>query len=96
MSVWRENPTAELRFDADGRWWQELPQDDKWVHLGFSPAPQTAWQTFWHHVYHGLLMHYALLAVLAFAWRQRHSFRDEGGLQPHIEQSWEVEYVECG
>jgi hypothetical protein len=91
MSVWRENPTAEIRW-LDGRWWQELPGDDEWVHLGFCPAPTNAWQTFCYHVWHGLLMRYPLWDILTFSWQNRFSFLEAGGLEPSFEM--EVSHAE--
>jgi hypothetical protein len=71
--VTRENPHAELR-EMDGRWWQELPGDPAWIHLGFAPTPRGPWRTFAHHLLHGLLMGYRWRPCLRFAWRHRNSF----------------------
>lgn len=70
-TVMRSEPRAELR-EIDGRWWQELPDDSRYVHLGFCPTPTGARQTFIHHMCHGIMMGYPLFDVLAYAWRHRY------------------------
>ncbi len=75
MTVRRENPVAELRL-VDGRWWSEhIANDPNWIALGYAPRPHTTWQTFRHHVLHGLLMGYRLMPVLAWSWLNRESWR---------------------
>jgi hypothetical protein len=69
-----ELPPLDVREDEDGREWLAMPDYGKWVTLGFAPVPQTVSKGFWHHVWHGLLVGYPLLEVLAFAWRNRFSF----------------------
>lgn len=46
-----------------------------WLSLGVAPEPQTTGQTIRYHIGHGLAMGYPLREVLAFAWRNRRSFR---------------------
>jgi hypothetical protein len=44
------------------------------IDLGRVPRPRGGWQTFWHHVHHGLMMRYRLTEVLRFSWANRRSF----------------------
>lgn len=69
---------AELVYDDEKDvYWQEIPNTDEWVHLGFCKAPKGAWQTFWYHFHHGMLMRYGFWQVIHFSLMNLGSFEWE-------------------
>lgn len=63
------------RSDDGFGYTQEINADV--VQLGIAPAPKTLRQNLIYHICHGILMHYPLRDVLAFAWRNRYSYLTE-------------------
>jgi hypothetical protein len=47
----------------------DLPHSSGWMRLGSVPLPSTRRERFVHHVAHGLLMHYPVHHILAFAFK---------------------------
>lgn len=73
-----EGLEAELIYDDEkGVWWQEIPNNETFVHLGFCRAPKGIWQTFWYHFYHGMLMQYGFWQVIKFSLLNLNSFEQE-------------------
>lgn len=65
-------PPVRVKY-WDAHYWQEMPNDERFILLGICPAPlgYCPWRTFRHHVLHGLLMGYPLWSVLRWSWRNR-------------------------
>ena len=47
----------------------DLPHSSGWIRLGSAPLPSTRRERFVHHIAHGLLMHYPVHHILAFAFK---------------------------
>lgn len=73
-----EGLEAQLVYDDEKRvWWQEIPNNRAFVHLGFCRAPQGPVETFWYHFYHGMLMRYGFWRVVKFSLLNLNSFEQE-------------------
>lgn len=71
-----EPPIAELVYLDTGEY-VNLPDydmDSDWIQLVVCPTPTTVIDTIVYHIAYGTLMHYPLLSILKFAWRNRRSF----------------------
>lgn len=84
---WRSPATVylpdfpDLRFHED--FWLEQDEDAAWRNLRWFPNPQTRRGMFWARILEGLLMCYPFPAVVAFAWRHRHTGHRMRDLRPH-------------
>lgn len=67
---------ADYEFCEDECWYKLPGLKSGWIHLGVAPIPRTVPQTIVYHVANGLLMHYPIVDVLSFSWRNRRSFVD--------------------
>lgn len=70
------NDIESVWDDEKGVLWQEIPNDRRFVHLGFCKTPETNWQTFWYHFHHGMLMRYGFWKVLYFSLANMNSFNE--------------------
>ena len=60
-------PLRTVIKHKDGKQYEELLDDSDWISFGYAPRPATRLGWFVYHIAHGLLMHYPLRSVLAFA-----------------------------
>lgn len=65
----RLNPPSLDVIERDGKLYEEILYDEKWMCIGYVPAPSSRLGWFVHHVVHGLAMRYPILKVLAYALR---------------------------
>lgn len=63
----RLSPPIQSVMQARSKNWIEYIYDERWLHVGYIPAPTTRLGWFVYHVVHGLAMRYPLLAVLRYA-----------------------------
>lgn len=62
-------PIFDHILGDDGRIYQELLDDDRWLNVGYIPTPTTRLGWFVYHVVHGLAMRYPVASVLRYAWQ---------------------------
>lgn len=74
----RLNPPIVDHILCDDGWtYQQLIDDEQWLHVGYIPTPTTKLGWLTYHIIHGLAMRYPLMSVIRYSFREAF-FKEEG------------------
>lgn len=70
------NPPPVIVRTIGNELYEKMIVDERWIRIGYIPAPRTSFGWFVYHIFHGLAMRYPLIPVLVFAFESLRSERN--------------------